>query len=96
MAELTAFGASPVDVSSIDREGYANLHLSRQIDHDRTRAVTSEIARDHMTDRDYYDLKAFSYLPRGYTYREFRKDLASTGQEDLPFVVTDLAPDMID
>ena len=96
MTELSAFGASPVDASSIDREGYADLHLSRHMDYDRTRAVTSEIARDHMNDRDYYDLKAFSYLPRGYTYREFRKDVETTGGEDLPFLVTDLAPDMMD
>jgi hypothetical protein len=88
MTELSAFGASAVDAGSIDREGYAHLHLSRDIDHDRMQAVTNEIARDHMNDRDYYDLKAFSYLPRGYTYREFREDLAGTGQDEVPFWIT--------
>ena len=91
MTELSAFGASPVDASSIDREGYASLHLSRDVDYDRSRAISSEIARDHMNDRDYYDLKAFSYLPRGYTYGDFRKDLAGATDDDLPFRVSDLA-----
>ena len=88
MTELSALGASPVDASSIDREGFAHLHLSREIDRDRVQALTNEIARDHMNDRDYYDLKAFSYLPRGYTYGDFREDLADAGQDSVPFRIS--------
>ncbi|HUB32284.1 MAG TPA: hypothetical protein VMA31_04620 [Bryobacteraceae bacterium] len=40
-----------------------------------------------MSDRDYYDLKSLSYLPRGYTYDQFRSDLMSLPPEDLPFRV---------
>jgi hypothetical protein len=88
MTELSTFGASPVDGSSIDRDGYAHLHLSREIDHARVQVVANEIARNHMNDRDYYDLKSFSYLPRGYTYSEFREDLAGADQDSVPFLIT--------
>jgi hypothetical protein len=88
LTELSALGASPVDSSSIDRDGYAHLHLSREIDHDRVEVVATEIARDLMSDRDYYDLKVFSYLPRGYTYEDFRVDLAGAGNDRVPFRIT--------
>ena len=85
---LTAFGAAVVDRGSIEREGFGHLHLSRDISHDRACALSLAIAREFMTDRDYFDLKAFSYLPRDYTYESFRKEVAESEVETLPFRVT--------
>lgn len=76
-----------MDSGSIESDGYAHLHLSKVVDHDRATAISLRLAQEFMSDRDYYDLKSLSYLPRGYTYDQFRSDLMSLPPEDLPFRV---------
>lgn len=87
LRELAQFGARPADPASIDRDGYAQLHLSREIDVERASALTTEIAQEFMSDRDYYDLKSFSYLPRNYSYDLFLADMPQEDHDALPFRV---------
>jgi radical SAM superfamily enzyme YgiQ (UPF0313 family) len=93
LEHLAALGATPVDSGSTERNGFAHLHLSREFDHDRVRALSVAIAKEFMSDRDYYDLKSFSYFPRSYTYKSFREDLSGSDDRTLPFRV--LNPDEV-
>jgi hypothetical protein len=88
LTQLQALGAAPVDPDSTERDGYANLHLSKEIDYDRAKVLSTQIAQEYMTDRNYYNLKAFSYLPRNYAYEEFLVDLVGVRRESLPFRLT--------
>jgi radical SAM superfamily enzyme YgiQ (UPF0313 family) len=88
LTELQTLGAKCVDPDSVDRDGYAHLHLSKEIDYDRAKALSIQIAQEYMTDRNYYDLKAFSYLPRDYLYGDFVADLDGLRTDALPFRVT--------
>ena len=92
LTELGAMGARPVDADSIERDGYTYLHLSRRIDFDQALTLGSEIAQAFMSDRDYYDLKSFSYFPRGYTYAEFCSNLERETPENLPFRIEAKSP----
>ena len=68
MMDLCALGASPVNGDALERDGYAELNLSPEVDYQEARRLATDITQSLMSDQDYYDLKAFSYLPRGYTY----------------------------
>lgn len=83
LKQLRAKGASPVQPDSIERQGYAHLNLSKDIDYERGKAISISLAQEFMTDRGYFDLKSFSYLPRGYSYEQFRSDMMAL--ESLPF-----------
>jgi hypothetical protein len=85
LKELRSKGASAVDPGSIERDGYAHLHLSKDVDYDRAKAISLRLAQEFMGDRDYYDLKSFSYLPRGYSYDHFRADMKGLPPDNLPF-----------
>ena len=67
MMDLCALGASPVNGDALERDGYAELNLSPEVDYQEARRLATDITQSLMSDQDYYDLKAFSYLPRGYT-----------------------------
>ncbi len=84
-SEFESLGATVVDEETLDRDGYAQLHLSSEVDHDFATQFSSDLAREYMTARDYYDLKAFSYLPRDYSWDSFRKDISSVSPDRLPF-----------
>lgn len=73
-ALLTDFerqGASVVDPGALDRDGYAHLHLSPGLSHERAQAEAKRISRSFMSARDYFDLKSFSYFPRSLMWPEF-------------------------
>ena len=42
-----------------------------------------------MTDRDYFDLKSYSYYDPQLTWADFRAAVDAVPQADLPFVLTD-------
>jgi hypothetical protein len=85
---LTALGAALVGGDSLDKEGFANLHLSRAIDHETAEHLSTEICQDFMTDEDYFDLKGFSYLPRGYSFKQFQEVLSLVNHSTLPFKIS--------
>lgn len=92
LREFQQHGASAVDPGSLDAKGFAHLHLSTEMPHDRAVAVSHEVSRRFMSDRDYYDLKSFSYLPRRFTWDQFRALVESHPSSEYPFRVSN--PDM--
>jgi hypothetical protein len=43
------------------------------------------MSRRYMSQDDYFDLKSFSYYPRGYSRKDFDADIAASPPERLPF-----------
>jgi len=78
-------GAS-VARTETDIIGIRRLNLSKEIDYFKSNDLALEISREFMSQKDYFDLKSFSYLPRDYTYDDFCRDLKDNDSE-LPFKV---------
>ncbi len=93
LAKLRALGADAVDEATIDADGYCNVHLSQEVDHALACAKARDISQRFMSARDYFDLKAFSYFPRGFTYAEFCRLCEGTPAALLPFGHLDQASD---
>lgn len=64
--------------------GVTRLNLSKEIDYFRSNELALEKSREFMTKRNYYDLKSFSYFPRGYSYQQFCEDIPEQA-DNLPF-----------
>jgi hypothetical protein len=88
LQELSALGASLVDPSAPDRDGYALMNLSPSMDHAAANQHSISISKSFMTARDYYDLKSFTYLPRGYSFEDFQRDAECIDESLLPFSLT--------
>ncbi|MET0622783.1 MAG: B12-binding domain-containing radical SAM protein [Pyrinomonadaceae bacterium] len=82
---LRADGARPVDPAALERDGFASMHLSDAICFERSLEIASQVRRRFMSARDYYDLKSFSYFPRGFTYSDFLGACAMSDLGKLPF-----------
>lgn len=87
LKEFEHRGAVVVDPRALDAQGYTHLHLSPKITHDAALAFSTELSKSFMTSRDYYDLKVFSYLPRGFSWEQFQRTIDGTAVEKLPFRV---------
>jgi hypothetical protein len=85
LSEFERLGARAVDPSAADRVGIVNIHPSREIDADEAEAVRLELSRRYMDADAYFDLKAFSYYPRGYDRATFDTDVAVSDPASLPF-----------
>lgn len=84
---LAALGALAVDPGSLEREGVAKLHLSREIDYEASEGIAIGIGQQFMSERDYFDLKGFSYLPRTFTYADFLHTLDAVNASNVPFKI---------
>lgn len=73
LQSLSTLGAQAVFPEGLNRDGYSHLHLSPSMSHDKAIALGQAISKSFMTERDYFDLKSFSYLPRSLTYAQFSK-----------------------
>lgn len=82
LQELSTYGASPVKSSTI---GVTHLNLSKEIDFQKSLALSKEISREFMTAKDFFDLKSFSYFARDYKYSDFLEDITFANQEDVSF-----------
>jgi radical SAM superfamily enzyme YgiQ (UPF0313 family) len=82
---LEKFGASLVSEDSLESHGYAHLNLSSTIDFNEAKNISMQIRQKIVSDNDYFDLKAFSYFNRYYTFDDFRKDFNKVNNEKLPF-----------
>lgn len=71
LKSLAPLGALPVCQDALDRDGYAHLHMSESMTHMRAIELGQIISKSFMSERDYFDLKSFSYLPRSMTYSQF-------------------------
>jgi radical SAM superfamily enzyme YgiQ (UPF0313 family) len=85
--EIAAHGAKPVSEDALDRDGYTHLHLSSEMSHETALETSRNISRDFMGMDDYFDLKSFSYFPRGFSKQEFLSILAGMQSESLAFSV---------
>lgn len=85
-------GAVLVDEEGLERRGYSHLHMSASFSHDDSTAMCTEIAKQFMTQKDYFDLKAFGYFPRFLDYPSFcRLVRENYAQRDrMPFRVNEI------
>jgi len=87
LEEFGHLGAVVTDPRGLDAQGYTHLDLSSEITHAAALAFSTELSKSFMTSRDYYDLKVFSYLPRGFSWEQFQRTIDGRAAEDLPFRV---------
>jgi len=85
---LRILGACAVDPDSLEREGIAKLHLSREIDCETAEVLSTRICQQFMSERDYFDLKGFSYLPRTYSFTEFLQTVSFLNPSNIPFKIS--------
>lgn len=76
--EFLSHGAQVVETGALDRDGFAHLHLSRDLSHEGAIELATELSKAFMSARDYFDLKSFSYLPRSLSWQSFQELLAQT------------------
>ena len=86
-AELAALGASFPENNQFEEEGYCALNLSPEISAADAVKIGRRLSGIVADQRDFYDLKAFSYFEPGYSYEEFLEDLHSCDAAALPFRV---------
>jgi hypothetical protein len=80
-----AEGGAVVDLGQIELEGYCRVAPSREVSAWQADSMALALSRELMTARDYFELKAFSYFPRDFTYAQF-EDLAFASEPStLPF-----------
>jgi hypothetical protein len=87
LSKIAKYGARPVNDDSLLSNGYVNLHLSDEIDFDRSCYIARQISKEFMSDRDYYDLKSFSYFSRNLTFNTFKNIARSIPPENRPFKI---------
>lgn len=85
VAELESLGGRPVDEHSAGSSGITQIHPSLSIDAEEAEQVSLDLSRRYMDADAYFDLKAFSYYPRGYDREMFDADLANSSLTALPF-----------
>ena len=85
LREVSKLGATPVDTDSLANRGYARLNLSKDIDYATAVRICDDIQREFMDAKDYFDLKAFTYFPRGYSRQDFVNEVEKTPSQDLHF-----------
>jgi len=86
---LNQAGASLVQENSLSEFGYARLNLSDTISFEKANELSLEIRREIVSDKNYFELKSFSYFDRFYSSADFKKDVQSMGDNSLPFYRTD-------
>lgn len=85
LREFEAHGAHAIDEKAIDRDGFTHLHLSSEMSHEEARAESLRLSRSFMTERDYFDLKSFSYFPRDLSWPDFRAMLIESPNPNYSF-----------
>lgn len=81
-------GARVVSDSDLDTHGFADIHLSDEFSHQDSLSAANNIARNHMSTKDYFDLKSFSYFSRGLTFESFQAITLGIHDDSLPFKKT--------
>lgn len=78
-------GARAVAPDSAGSTGITHVHLGPGMDAAEAELASLEISRRYMASDDYFDLKSFSYYPRGFTRDEFLLDVEASDRTLLPF-----------
>lgn len=82
--EIGLHGAALKSPTQLEEFGYAFPELSIEIDSVRALELSTALASEFMTARDYFDLKSFSYFRSSFKYEHFLA-LASEASSPLPF-----------
>lgn len=89
---LNELGASLVREDTLKEFGYAHLNLSSTMKFKKANDISLKIRQKMISDKDYYDLKSFSYFDRFYSFAHFKNDIQSINDDSLPFHKTDVKP----
>lgn len=87
LSELEQFGSSIAAEDHFEDNGFAILNLSPDISKERASKLCQEIPQLIANQRDFYDIKSFSYYPDSYSYKEFLQDIRRCDPQDLPFCI---------
>ena len=85
LQSLAALGAQAVSAEGLDCDGYVNLHMSPSMPYEKAIELGQSISKLFMTERDYFELKAFSYLPRSLTYAKFLEQTRDISDAQLSY-----------
>ncbi len=85
LEEFASRGSRPADTTSAVKTGITRLHLSRDLDVKLAELISLQLSRRYMNADAYFDLKSFSYYPRGYTRQQFDQDVVGSNLAVLPF-----------
>nr|WP_165375132.1 radical SAM protein [Malaciobacter halophilus] len=86
LEEIKKYGASALN-GNIEDNCITNLNLSSEINYEKAKELSIQISKRFMTKDDYFDLKSFSYYPRGYMYNDFINHISKVEEEYLPFSI---------
>ena len=87
ISELERQGASIPCDEDFEKNGFVNLNLSPEIDKRQAKQLSVSIPKIVADQRDFFDIKTFSYYPKDYKYEDFISDLEQCDPEELPFRV---------
>ncbi len=83
--EIVLAGGGAIN-NKIEESGITEINFSKTFSNKMAKEEALLISREYMSQKDYFDLKSFSYFPRKYTYNEFKKDYLNISQKELPFI----------
>ena len=83
--EIIIKGGSSI-TGKIENSGITEINFSKDLTNKEAKIEALKISRRYMSQQDYYDLKSFSYFPRGYTYEDFKKVYEKVEDSQLPFI----------
>lgn len=87
LSELVELGASLPPDQNLEENGFINLNMSDEIDVLKAQKLCCEIPRIVANQRDFYDIKKFSYYPKDYDYHVFMDEVSKCDPKELPFRV---------
>lgn len=85
VSSIVDAGGALVDPKLLNESGVGHIHLSSNISSSDAEEMSLATSRRYMSQKDYFDLKSFSYYPRSYTYNNFLLDIKENGMGNLPF-----------
>jgi radical SAM superfamily enzyme YgiQ (UPF0313 family) len=85
LQSIKEVGASLVSEDSLNENGYAFLNLSDSITFVNANKISKRIRQEMMSEKDFFDLKSFSYFDRYYSYIDFENDIKEVDHSSLPF-----------
>ena len=83
--EIIEKGGSSV-TGKLENSGITEINFSKELTNIEAKQEALKISKRYMSQKDYYDLKAFSYFPRNYSYRDFKKAYQHIEDIHLPFI----------
>lgn len=83
--ELYALGASMQTENDLQDKGFSYMNLSSEIDANQAKEICLQVSKLVATQKDFFDIKKFSYYPQAYSYKDFLCDLEECDINELPF-----------